>query len=497
MAFSQIVKTLVQPTIKMITLSDIDTSVDGEGLGAIQINKNLPDSSQKLGVEGPFIKLGGQIVINIQSLIIEETGFIPKITLVFTDVAGEFSGNNFPKRNLTMAVYIATSNDKFKPVRSDYLVTSIKSIPSRSDESKLLLSRNMTYIVKGELFVPRLYNNISKSYSSLSSSSALNLICTDLGLGYAQNDFSTSDAMTWINYNTSPANFMQEILNHSYQDDESFFEGFINKELIFNFINVNEQLKGLESDFTYINAADPIRSNFSQTQKNSTISSELNEGLDINFLTNLELNRGRSNYIVEANLISNQGEILKKEGYLKKIYYYDHFDESQDVLNKFKSFYVAPTNTEGADEVSMLTPDDEGLAEIGNKKWMNINYGNTHEHWNAARVYNMHNRKELEKIKLRVVTNGINFQVIRGASIPVFLTQRLADALRRDPVEDREVQPNENLLDEVLDTQLSGRYYVSEVKYHYDPLAENRFYTEFFLARREWAPSKIIFTANA
>lgn len=497
MAFSQIVKTLQQPSIKLITLSDYDTSSDSQEKGIIRQGKSSPDSSQSIGANRPFIKIGGQIVANIENLIIDETGFIPNLTLVFKDNIGEFSGNNFPKRNLLVSVYIATSNEKLKPVRSDYLITSVKSIPMISDQSKLSLTNGTTYIIKAELFVPRIYNNVSKSYSNLSSTDTIKQVCSELGLGYAQNDFTTNDVMTWININTSPSNFIKEVTNYAYQDDESFFNGFINKELIFNLINVNEQLKGLDADSMFTSTADPFVSNFTQMQKNSGVKGALNEMINVNYLTNRSQNSGKANHIIEANLISNQGNILKSDGYLKKIYYYDHFESIES--KKFKSFYTAPLNTEGSDQTSMLTPDDEGLAEIGNKKWMNINYGNTHENWNAARVFNTHNLKELEKIQLRAVTAGINFQVIRGASIPVLLTLRLADAIRKeaDPENPRKPEEKEKLSDEVFDTQLSGRYYVAGVKYHYDPLNNPSFSTEFFLGRREWIPSKIIFNANA
>ena len=497
MAFSQIVKTLVQPSIKMITLSDYDTSSEGTPDGVIRQGKSYADSSQTVGAVRPFVKIGGRSIVDIDHLIIDETEFIPKLTLIFTDIVGEFSGNTFPKRNLMASVYIAADNGKFKPVRSDYLITSVKTIPSTRPEDKLTLSNNMTYLIKAELFVPRLYNNVSRSYANQASSETLKKVCSELGLGYAQNDFSNSDKMTWININTSPLNFMKEITNYAYQDDASFFSGFINKELIFNFINVNEQLKDIEPDKTFSTAINPMATNLTQKQKTNTDKANIQDEAILNFLTNRSQNVGKSNHIVEANLISKQGEILKADGYLKKIFYYDHFEPIED--KKLKSFYTAPINSDGADELTMLTPDDEGLAEIGNKKWMNINYGNTHENWNAARVFNTHNLKELEKIKLRVVTNGINFQAVRGSSIPVIMTLALADAIRKeaDPDNPRTNTEKEKLQDEVLDTQLSGRYYVSGVKYHYDPTQSIEFSTELFLARREWNPSKIIFTANA
>ena len=498
MAFSQIVKTHIQPTIKMIKLQHEDNSVGSETPSVTKQNKNLPDASQSLGAKKPFIRLAGQVVTEIDRLIVDETGFIPKITLIFTDPVGEFSGAYFPKKNLVVSIYTASPTEKLKPLRSDYLITSVKTIPPPTRSNSYNLAKGHTYLIKGELFVPRLYNNVSASYPNLTSIDALKEVCTSLGLGYAQNEFATNDKMTWINYNTSPLNFMKEVVSYMYKDDDSFFDGFINKELIFNLINVEEQLKGLEVDKTFISAADSLLLNASQQQKNDSDKESRSEATVDNYLNNLPDNAGKPNFIQEANIISDQGEVLRKDGYKKQIFYYDHFESNE--AKKFKDFFVAPNNTPGLSEDSMLIPEDEGLSEVGNKKWMNINYGNTHEHWNAARIFNTHNMKELEKIKLRVLLRGTNNQVVRGSVVPVVLVQRFIDKIRkeRDPNEPATANLDQNRLDEVtMDTELSGRYWVKGAIYHYDPTDPLLFSTELILARREWSPSKTKFTANA
>jgi hypothetical protein len=107
-----------------------------------------------------------------------------------------------------------------------------------------------------------------------------------------------------------------------------------------------------------------MATNLTQKQKTNTDKANIQDEAILNFLTNRSQNVGKSNHIVEANLISKQGEILKADGYLKKIFYYDHFEPVED--KKLKSFYTAPINSDGADELTMLTPDDEGL-------WMHQN----------------------------------------------------------------------------------------------------------------------------
>lgn len=498
MAFKQIIKTQVQPSIKLITLDDFDNSEDSTTPAITRKNKNAQDFSQKAGTNTPFIKIAGQVIGEIEYFAIDESSFMPSISLIFKDVDGEFSGTYFPKRNLIASVFINSGNDKLKPVRSDYLITSIKTISPKNRGGNIMISKGITYIIKADLFVPRLYNNVSKSYPSMTSADAIKKICSDLGLGYAQNEFTTVDTMTWVNFNTSPLNFLKEISNYAYQDDNSFFASFISKEMIFTMVNVNEQLIQSEVDETFSASANPMALGISQTQKNDPLNSGLAESLVVNFLTTLRSDVNKPNYIYEANLISDQGQILKKDGYKKKIYYYDHFESVED--KKFKQFFIAPTNTEGMADSTMLIPDDEGMDEIGNKKWMNINYGNTHEHWNAARLFNSHNLKELEKIKLRVLLKGVNFQVIRGMSIPLLITISMGEKIRKDtdPTGKEDVNPsNKNVQDEDLDPQLTGWYYVKEAKYTFDPTDSHIFYTELILSRREWIPNKITFTANA
>ena len=494
MAFEQVLKTYIQPSMKLIELSDHDNAANSTNT-PIKVDENRPDFSQVAGKEKPFVKISGKIIVNIELLTIDESGFIPKLMLMFKDSNGEFSGPNFPKRNLMVSVFINSANNNFKPIRSDYLITKVTTISPTGRPTGAQLAKDITYVIHGELFVPRLYNNVSKSYSSMTSTDVLKKISEELGLGYVQNQFKTADSMTWINFNTSPSNFIKTVLSHSFQDEKSFFHGFISKELMITMVEVNTQLKGGDADTTFSSSTDPQKSAISQRQKDSPISSGLNEVPSVNYLTNKQSSANQPNYIYEANLISNQGKILKTEGYKKQIYYYDHLADGDE--SKFKDFFVVPTNTDGATEESMLIPDDEGMDEVGNKKWMNINYGNTHPRWNAARVFNAHNLNEIEKIKLRILLNGINFQVIRGMTIPILMTQSMADRMFKEAgsTEPMDKTAGGNS-EETIDTQISGWYYVKEAKYVYDEKNKQRFYTELILARREWNPNKIKFTAN-
>jgi hypothetical protein len=103
--------------------------------------------------------------------------------------------------------------------------------------------------------------------------------------------------------------------------------------------------------------------------------------------------------------------------------------------------------------------------------------------------------KELDKVVLKATLNNINFQVSRGFTIPVYVSVQQAEKIFKASkgIEDTPVKQGDDAADlnsETADQQLTGYYYVSGVKYHYDSLHRNGLYTEFFLARREWTPSK-------
>jgi len=497
MSFGQIVKGTLLPKVPLKTLFEEDTSIDSTTPAAYKEPNYLPDSSQKIGSKEPYIKIGGQQVKSVETMTIDETGFIPTITLTFIDNFGEFAGDYFPKTNLIMNVYLKVGTEKLKPIRCDFMITGVKSVQPKYTGEKTSMVVGTTYIVKGELYVPNIYSNVSKSYSNVNSKDALKRICTDLGLGFAENDNAPNDKMTWINTNMSTLQFIQMIATHAYQDDDSFFMLFIDKYYYLNYIEVNRQLKTESAQETFITSADSLMNSINQKVKNSGDKAQLEEVTMVNYLTTEIEYKGKSNYIVGLNLVSEQGAILKREGYKKRIFYYDHLKSGAKPIEKFKDFFMSPLKSIDRSQDQYLVPIEKSLAENEIKKWMSIDYGNTHTEWNAARLLNSHNLKELEKIKLKVTLDDINFQVIKGFTVPILISVQQAELLLKvsDPTDTQKSKsPDEEsaLTRQSVDGQLSGYYYVSGAKYHYDRLHRNGLYTELFLARREWAPSKKI-----
>ena len=487
MANKDLIKVITDPSIPLKELWTTDTSSESAENPFIVPGKGTRTAAMSTGSDKPFVKINSIPITEIDLLIIDETETVPKIKIIFIDGSGSLTGANYPKNDPILSVYIKSQNDKFKPIRCDFLITNIKTNQDAVLNAEII-DTGATFIMTGELYIPKIYKNVSKSYRNMNSKDALKQIAAETNLGFACNTFITNDRMTWLNTNNSSLKFIDHIAKHSYLDDDTFFTAFIDKLYHLTFINVAEQLNlANEHNMTYDNTAD---------SSELDISADVAEGknpdvykmLSVAGLTNKDEYRGKPEYIINYSLMGNTGSILKNKGYKKKVYYYDPSLEKED---RFTSFFVNPIEIKGyTGENKGLEPDDDSLKESIIKKWMNIDYGNAHPEWNASVLINDHNNSELNKVKLKVETAGINFQVNRGAAVPVMMyfppTAHLEKGIQtangntkmRDPV---------NIQESIPDGIISGKYYVSGVRYIYDRLNESfPFKTEFQLARVNW-----------
>ena len=200
MAYNQILKvTQVSKVPKKEIFAPDNTQVSAQN-PQFKAPKNVRSTEESTGSEEPYVMINTVPIAGIQKMIIDETGTIPTIKITFIDVTGAISGPNYPKNDPIMSVYIKTANDKFKPISADFLITSIKSTLDPT-EDPAGVGINATYVMSGELYVPKLYNNFSKSYPSISSVGAMRQLAKDLDLGFSELDIETNDIMTWINPN--------------------------------------------------------------------------------------------------------------------------------------------------------------------------------------------------------------------------------------------------------------------------------------------------------
>jgi hypothetical protein len=127
-------------------------------------------------------------------------------------------------------------------------------------------------------------------------------------------------------------------------------------------------------------------------------------------------------------------------------------------------------------QYTISNPNDDNL------KWD----GNHHKNYMRARVQNLINTKELDKLNLEISVTGNNFNIIRGDKVPVIL-------IKKDAVENMQINIKAESND-MLDMFYSGWYIVNGFKVRWDGDAYNNnsimsnFSQEFVLTRREWPP---------
>lgn len=480
MAFKHVLKSTLDPTIPLKEVATFNDTNEGEKPDAAQgisytSGRSKNSNKERTGSFSPYIQINDFTLgdSDIESLVIDETGFIPRITVIFEDSQGWLDPVQFPNKNPILSIYIKSLHEKMKPIRNDYLVTSIKGSTSK--------------IIKGELFIPGIYTNISKSYGELTSSEALFRVCQDLGLGFQSNQTSPSDSMKWINPNWNSKEFMKHIASHAYQDDQTFFDSFIDKYYHLNYIDANLQL---EQDGEFDNTIFTGNKDYNISEDIQTELTKQAQVTPSGLIENPRVKSG-TNAIMERHLVTENGDILMANGFKKRIYYYDSFLEEEDPVDNLVDFYIQPiVSTKPIRRERNLEPINESLKNTEVRKWVNIQYKNVHRNFIAAKTINSHNMKELNKIKLKVETSGINFNSTRGMRIPVGIYEMDTEMgwnRAWDGEQEKQTEIKGNLETIVYNEYLSGIYYSIGTKYLYEK--GQGFKTEITLSKRDWVPN--------
>ena len=483
MAFRHVLKSTLDPKIPLVEIRKFGGTEEAKAEAGKKWDtvyaKHSANNKEQTGII-PYLQINDYPIPegDILEMTIDESGFIPTITVLILDGTGSFSTSQFPKSNMIASVYIKSPHDKLKPVRNDYLITSIRG--------------NSELLIKGELFIPKMYNNVSNSYINLTSKDAIYEKCKELQIGFQSNETSPKDEMTWINPNWNSMEFLKHVISHSYQNDDSFFDGFIDKYYHLNYIDVNLQLEQ-DGEFDNTIFAGGIDYNISDDVTNDN--SKIDDVQEISLLEHPRLGEFYGK-IINRHLITSQGDILINDGYKKRIYYYDSELDKDDPMEKLIDFYVKPLSIQKnkTKNTTTLTPQNVDLKETEVKKWINIQYRNTHQQWNASKLINHHNNENIEKIQMIAKVKGFNFNVIRGMRIPVGIFQsRMNDAV--EGAYNADIQVDESKKDEIImDEYLSGIYYVSGNIYRYSP--EMGIVTEHVLSKRNWKKQPVDPTKN-
>lgn len=497
-------KILIRSTPKLtptkITVPDMDNVKGANSTKAFSPDQSMEGHASRRGSMTPIIQIGGLRLPEsmVKSLSIWQNDLLPSITLSIIDTDGVFGAGIYPVADILISVFIRSQNEQLKSLSADYLITSISSV--------VVPNSNMTiYTFVGELHVPKINGLYSKSYKDMTSLEALKKVADDLQLGFADNQpENTNDKMTWLMPNYSYKSFIHHIKKFAYRDDSNFFDCFVDRYYILNFINVEKmfaQDPELDKGLIAVEQTLLDRRKKSEGEEEPDVTDQISI-----ILSNQTGMKGTEFFITDYSLMGHHGEILANHAIRKHAYWYDHGGNSDpetldsvNFINHFTEPIQTPNANDGLAPQTVNIPDFKddkpGRSESG--VWMGIDYSNAHQSYKFASMLNEHNLLETKKNELKVSLEGININVLRGSRVAVliYLPRTAAQQANSARAEAQQLGKVEDELEEgsretgigqdsqVLDKALSGFYYVSAIKYTY---INEKFHTEMILSRRHW-----------
>jgi len=438
---------------------------------------------------------------------INATGFLPQITLKCQFIHQTFLTREMPKDGDIISVAIRNKTDLLKPLRNDYVITGVVTAPNTTEAVGPV---TMTFF--GTLFIPWVSSaKVNFSYEGTSMES-IKEVAHRVGLGFATNEDNTDDKQVWISGYTTTGEYLHAMTERAWKDNESFYDIWIDIYYNLNFVNVNKQLMSAEDevdiaawvnniDKDYIWGPDEETEKVIETPK---------------VLSNYEGYRATPYYIDTWKPVNRSTNITFQIGTKLNCNLFEHNEGLYQDEESQKYWSVPLEPTYDPDKVNKyillrgratqdpsLRGDDLAKANYSypemyiKNPWMGIQYtisnpeadnlewdGNHHKNYLRAKLQNLVNLKELEKLNVEVTVNGMNLNLIKGDKTPIVL-------VKKDVTENMMVIKESGRQD-LLEQFYSGWFYVKGFTLRYDHANNtsimSNFTQKFVLTRREWPP---------
>ena len=410
--------------------------------------------------------------------------FLPTVRISFTMGDPLFISVNYPKDGDIISMYIRSREDIYKPIRMDFNILSVRSSQSEDAEGT-----KIRFTILGETRIPGLYSEVSRALRNMTSYEALFEISQSLDLGFSSNDDALDDSMTWICPNFSLYQFIQEITERAYKNDESFYRVWIDPYYNLTFVNLNNQLTADD----YVQQVKVIRGYPDSTNDTFLPETDLDmQEMPLAF-TNQKGSGDLPFFINNFTLISKSGNTNNKYGYIQEVQFYDDGVQVQNsnFSEKYVKYTIEATTTENIGENQILQKgrpkEDEYKLEV-RKAWYgslnnNPSGGGVHENFIQALIQNEFNIGDLEKFTLKLELNGYYGGIYRGQAAPVLIYANKQGKRKENTGVSTDQKPQDDV-NPVLDQFLSGIYIISSIDVKYDTF--RGMYQVVYLNKREW-----------
>jgi hypothetical protein len=482
---------------KQIVLDELSVESVGTMTTDEMNNRNIA------GREIPIIKINDYTISGpeISTLTLYVSERIPTLSLSLRTIGTQFRSSHMPKDGDICSVFIAPKTETLTSIRADFVITS--AIPTET-------SKGTNIEIYGKLFIPGF--DTDAIFGKVGTSKDVFIDCAKrYGLGFATDDQdNTTDKQLWICGGLPCEEFLNNTISHTWKDETSFYDWWIDQFYNINFINVNKIILANTGEVDLTALTSEVGGSYDTpqdyTQDNTKAGAKL--------LTNLpHLNMG-SLMIKKWEIFNNSTEITFEDGVeirsnefkqnaniftanenpittLSNVPAYNQKLIEDHIVLRGRSEYSSETNPKSDSAKAnynykdiyikqpwsgisfVLSDDDEQTDDT--MKWS----GNVNKNYIRAAYHNRINLDELDKMYITVETDGLCTQIMRGEVVPV--------ALKKNQISELTTAPSDQT--GVAERFYNGFYYVDgiEFSYYYNPTREYRQYkTKFTLKRREW-----------
>jgi hypothetical protein len=484
-------------------------------LDELSLPGNETSKTQKaedtISIEFPLIRINDYIFNRdeIINMTIDCTDFLPKIVLNVMFIHQAFLTKDVPKDGDVISLALRSKSDSLKMIRNDYVITNVHTLPNYTDAKTPV---KMT--IYGELFIPGLKSQMQDfSFEGTTYEAAMDF-AKKTGLGFATNEDNTDDKQIWLKANMAGDIYINNLVDRAWKDKQSFFKCWIDLYYNLNFININKQLLSAETEVDIASKIDNLDKNW-----NFGSNSEPEKAVPMVKVFSNILSYKTTSFFIKTWRPFNKSSIITFKLGTKMVC--EMFEHNKNIYEdpqkkKYWRIGIEPAyDPEKSNKMILLrgrTPyrNVEGNTDLARANypyvnlyekypWLGVQYtisnpdddnlqwdGNHHKNYHVARVQNLINNKELDKLNLHIEVIGNNFNIIKGDKVPVLL-------IKTDPFDNIKINPQAGL-NEMLDLFYSGWYLVKGFILTYNNNDNNNtkqsvfsnFVQEFILTRREW-----------
>ena len=472
----------------------------------------------------PYIRIKDYVLKRdeILKFTLESKDFLPTITLHVSTYTKSLSRENMPVDGDRISIGIRQDKTTFKPISSDFIITSISDSPQRDNSD--VKRRYYEYYITGKLFIPNLDSGlVNFTYTGLAED-ALKEICIRTGLGYVHTkNVKTLRTQSWHCYD-NPIEFIKEVTSHMWLAKDSFFDSWIDARRNLTVVNVNDLLGRKLADDGELDFTKYKNVNGTIGEDGKYVSNDLMDLKDTKFpkmFCNDPQFEGSMWYPISYQYVNNSTNVSKAIGPQRNFEVYIqnngvgqsindarhtieigvwYMQEKLDLgyviangpTNYSKDYKMADNGNWRDENVKTFAPilapiesDSDEETKKNDKSNLSTS-GNMSKEYIIAPEHNKINLAELDKQEVIVTTYGANLGIVKGEKVPCFLYNRSNE---KYVSETRNTQDNGFEFDMVC----SGWFYVKGVELVYQPdFNPNNLLTDWktniTLTRREWFP---------